>query len=213
MVEAFVNNLVRLSELLKRGENFRPVFNRSPLPFECPVRIGDSRVHGRGVFATRDIKEGDIVTFYPCDLFASRTNDTMTFWEIGDCDRSRANALVVNGDYTYNGDIIGLPEKTENPWFLGHMLNDATRITAHTRGALAKQAIVYTRCSMAKQNTVFKEFKIADKICTVGLQTTRDVKSGEELLVCYGAPYWLSKNHGKIDEDRLLTDICRIMNV
>lgn len=211
MVDAFVNNLMRLSELLKRSESFLPVFNRSPLPFECPVRIDNSRVHGKGVFATRDIKEGEIVTFYPCDLYMSDTDATRTYWRIGDCDRGRVMELATNGDYTYGGTIIGLPEKTEHPWFLGHMVNDGALITSRTRGKLAKQGIVYTRCSMARQNTVFKEYTISGTICTVGLQATRDIKSGEELFVCYGAPYWLSKYHGRIDTDRLFTDMSRIM--
>lgn len=32
------------------------------------VAIGESKVHGKGVFATKDIHEGDIITLYPGDI-------------------------------------------------------------------------------------------------------------------------------------------------
>ena len=39
------------------------------LPFKLTnVELKASNVHGRGVFTTRDIHEGDLLTFYPGDI-------------------------------------------------------------------------------------------------------------------------------------------------
>jgi len=188
----------------------------------CPVRIGDCGAKGRGVFATRDVKEGDVLTYYPCHIV--RTSSPIigmsskdpsyaggTWCSVSDCDHSRVGELVSSGEYTYSTtdeSFIGLPEKTDDPWFLGHMLNDSVCITSKTRGSILQQGTAYERVAVAKNNAAFEQHLRGGNLHSVSIVASRDIKCGDEVSVTYGSLYWL----GKFDKRaRLKINLARLM--
>ena len=168
------------------------------LPFKLnKVEIKDSRVHGRGVFATKVIYEGDLVTFYPGDIceFLPNGDRANPHWSgvfpserfathfgrdaIKDR-RDNAYAYDVSKNYT----IIGDPMFDSDPNYMGHFINDGAK-----PGTSDKSKPIYETISYLKTNCKFVHVQHDLQVAIVA---TKDIKPGEELFVMYGVPYWES---------------------
>ena len=163
------------------------------LPEPC-CEIKPSTVHGLGVFATRDITKGSYVTLYPADdvlfqpkswtsMLDDRSNKGMTGGLIDTCVSARYT-LKLRGEFEELSmlGVVGDPRKHDNPHYLGHMLNDAVKLSN------PEAAEVYERISALRENC-------AD-VSSEGLRfmiATRYIKAGEELFYCYGVNYWLNQ--------------------
>merc|ERR1712129_250017 len=149
-----------------------------------------------GLFATRRISPEDIVTLYPGDALryypVTETGVSPTRSGVKFADHvpsSMRNAEAVLGKYRpYAYDIdgyyaaVGLPELSQNPAYQGHMCNDGA--TLQPGGALSK----YTSDSTANNNASLE--CLLDGLVVV--IASRVIEEGEEVLVSYGAEYWMT---------------------
>ena len=163
--------------------------------FEPPVcEIRASQKHGLGVFATRDIGPCELLTFYPAD--------EVLWWP--DYSETPAHALSTGLqlealhellDYSasvgecagHPMEILGDPTNIEDPWFLGHMANDACQMTKPHQGE------IYEKASEAGANAAICDYHMGHGSKKMGLFSRRPIQKGEEITVHYGRSYWERK--------------------
>jgi hypothetical protein len=157
------------------------------------VRIGESEGRGKGIFATHDIPDGSIITFYPADMceiydqnsrYLYYSEKMIEFTQ--DCEEVgqeifRDSVVEYSLDLDSNRKIVALKTNTSNEAFLGHIAND---------GAVdfsSKKA--YLTSSIRAHNCVV--MKIPDQSSfLVALVATRNIVAGEEIFRTYSTMYW-----------------------
>jgi hypothetical protein len=180
----------------------RETFSRSPVLGELvpsPVRLGDSPISGNGLFATRDIQAGEILTFYPCDVYIDKVAEGGSPGKVlvtcaNVADRSRVQALVADATYRFDDRdfaFIGDPKMNRDPWFLGHMANDSVCIKGNGDQDL-QRAIIYTKCALQHGNAEFTPVRHRHHTVSIGIESVRSISAGDEILVGYGPAYWLA---------------------
>lgn len=147
-----------------------------------------SEISGKGVFASRNIKAGELITLYPANAIkkeirkgfyrylqrlapGSEPIDKMGELEIKALHPYRTNI-------TENIFIIGDPKRTNEPGFLGHMINDPIYNNKITKEE-------YTQ-NIFKANAA----PVIVKKCGVVIIASKDIKKTEEIGIAYGWPYW-----------------------
>jgi len=180
----------------------------------CPVRVGRSNIHGQGVFAARDILAGETVTFYPVDGVESLK--TKTTRVLSPVNVSRSRLVDVRQSYSCGvhcgvhvggsevHSIIGEPKINADMRQVGHLLNDGcpfkmpkfdSENSMPTFGwhvAFFRRQKIHRTVSALANNIAFKK---TDGSLTVRMVATKDIASGEELLVSYGVEYWIGRSH------------------
>ena len=174
------------------------------------TRIAPSTIKGaeRGLYATRDIAVGELVTLYPGDALAiwsseegarrdgskasvsfSVTAAPASEWASGFralrpgfIDRAWEYGVRISEVRA----IIGDPANTSDSAYLGHMANDAAMCV---RPGTAAQA--YTIKSEAAANVMLDSLTM--KGCHHAMVATRDIANGAEIFLSYGKSYWLSR--------------------
>ena len=156
------------------------------LPEAC-CEVKDSPVHGMGVFALRNIRIGEYITLYPADGIgfqpkAWRRNPHLAHAQVlvGDMDHATA-ARHTLGIHTEDAGLvtaIGDPSKYDNPHYLGHMINDAVKLSS------PDSVHVYLRVSRLRENCI-------DAQNLNVMVASRDIQAGEEIFYSYGVKYWL----------------------
>ena len=154
---------------------------------EAPCEARPSKIHGIGVFATRDIEPYTFITMYPCDgmgwqLEGMRADQAcgLGWCPMDKALRSRYSQELPGPRGVSQVDIVGDPALHDDPRFLGHMINDA---------AVCKKAShigVYRAVILKKCNCMF-----SPDLCAHF--STKAIAAGEEILSCYGAEYWLAR--------------------
>ena len=82
--------------------------------------------------------------------------------------------------------VLGDPAETHDPAYLGHMLND---------GAICPtEALRMTYVSESTRARNVEPVQLEG--CHLAIVATRDLRRGEELVITYGAPYWLAQLGG-----------------
>jgi len=166
-------------------------------PIFDKVELKASTTHGRGVFAKQDIKEGEIITLYPPDIIVqyplgrSNTKSMVTtrvsnrMPESMDTEEKAVKEYLEQWQYKFeidkNYSIVGHPDHTDNPTYLGHMIND--RFSCDFDKITPDK---YLRLSLAKANA---QFQSIDGVCIVAV-ATKDIPCGEEVYVSYGPSFW-----------------------
>lgn len=161
------------------------------------VELKPSTTHGRGVFAKQDIKQGEIITLYPADIIVQyplgrSNNKSMATARVSNrmpesihTEEKAVKEYLQQWQYKFeidkNYSIVGHPDHTDNPTYLGHMINDRfscdfNKITP----------AMYIQLSLAKANA---QFQSIDGVCIVAV-ATKDISSGEEVYVSYGPSFW-----------------------
>lgn len=172
-------------------DDHNPIGNRTFAGLLDVVEIRSSPVHDRGVFAKRDIKKGELVTFYPGDsvvfkIYEETNHDNMThqamismmnfdmqFYTESFLNRYRFN---VNEEYY----IVGNPNHILDNAYIGHIIND---------GAILDDKNDTRKYTM--------ETRVKCNVGAISLQglhmaivANRDIKKDEEIFMPYGAEYW-----------------------
>jgi hypothetical protein len=153
----------------------------------CSCEVRDSPVHGRGLFATYPIANGDVITLYPADIPASYEDDNIRyklppeghpFFTSAD---DLQDYTIELKDFVLVGDPLSIQEGDST--YLGHMINDGMKCTS---SAGEKS---YNLLSPMIANAGF--CLISESfICVVA---TRDITANEEIFVSYGETYWQRK--------------------
>lgn len=171
-------------------------------PDSC--RVGPSPLHGNGVFANRDIAQGEIVTLYPED-YSLRHNDVSQGASVTiHVEQLNSNAnrnLKINilEDYAIDISVLsdddgvlcklsGDPALTTRGW-LGHLLNDCAALPENSTSA---DLCTYLSKSTTDYNCVFHHFMKLGKP-HVAVISIRPITIRKEVLVSYGSVHWETK--------------------
>ena len=166
------------------------------------VEVKISSVHGKGVFATKPIKYGEIITFYPGDSanyipeanehepshivicrLSSRVKELLNSKDI-----EKDASMLYNTYGQYNCkisdyySITGHPQLDKDPSYTGHLIND--RYVCDFKKITPS---VYLELSAKKTNAIFKNLKNNTHVSVIA---RRDIIPGEEIFVTYGIEYW-----------------------
>jgi SET domain-containing protein len=161
------------------------------------ISIQKSSIHGLGVFATENIKKGQIITFYPVNSYG--TTHTKIYSDTGVLDE---NYKITLGNLM----IYGNPNQTDNKLFLGHMVNDSAsfEINKNASNKQIKNAICRYILE-SKNNALMKSDKHKSAIYHLA---TKDILKGEEILSTYTPTFWLKTPCNQLKGDNLRqTDI------
>ena len=155
-----------------------------------PVEARESPIHGKGVFATKDVGPGQMLTLYPPDALA------FSFLERGagealivspglDVDKQEAteargtHAFTLETSGGLRASIVGFPRLCDDPAYLAHMANDPV--------GRAPSELEYNKKARAKGNAILVPFHCC--LC-VALVALRQIPAGEEVLAPYNHKYW-----------------------
>lgn len=173
--------------------------NPFPLKYNN-VEIRESKIHGKGLFATKNIPKNVIITYYP--VHATWENN---IYKIFDEDPI-LKKNIVNINNTYSKEIgqdiriIGNPNNLSNKLLLGHMINDASgnvyenidfekmKDIREFKNLIAKYYIDGSK----KRNCELVTLNNNKVSCVI---TTREIKMGEELMTYYDPFYWFQYNY------------------
>lgn len=165
----------------------------NPLPLKChDIRLGPSLTHGLGLFSTAKIAAKTVITYFPAHGIYD--NDEKKFITVS-CELEKYRA-----DYSFTlpggrYQIVGNPEKTDNPLLLGHMINDA-----NSNPFNLDETVIQTRNGIARymSNLNKNNCRPGMKSGTlIYIMTCRDIEEGEELLMAYGPAFWYCLTTGK----------------
>jgi hypothetical protein len=98
--------------------------------------------------------------------------------------RERDYEIEVDSNF-WPTSLLGDPTKLDDIAYFGHMLNDGATCDCNEKGAKADYSIHSSRLRNAKQ--------VCASGCHAAIVITRDVAAGEELLLTYGASYWVHR--------------------
>ena len=147
----------------------------------CRAHVGGSTIEGagNGLFASRDIAAGELITFYPGDVIESGEPAGRSEYEVH-FQLGGVESVLVIGDASLAGDAA----------YLGHMSNDCGRCL--TPAAMREYAL--TAAAHANSDHLALE---GSHIATVA---SRQIAMGEELFVSYGPGYWLTRQGYSAEE-------------
>ena len=175
-----------------------------PFPQSCPVSIKNSN-YGRGLFANRDISNGEIVCIYPCHSIVYKSNSEKSI-----CISLEDDLPDISYAFELDKDICiyGSPNMYMNEWFSGHLANDlcydSNELKDNPTDLDAGQWICKYDLNMVNRaNVKYDTFMYRHyKFCF--LKAIRYIPSGEEISVPYRQSYWLSKKGRKgVSKDEL----------
>lgn len=169
---------------------------KNGLPFLNCLEIKDSTIHGKGVFANRDIPLGMVVGIYPCHgiiednkyfsfgeyiSYVEKYKETKTETEL--------EKYKICVDMNNNIFIFGIPE-IQNDYLVGHLINDSCSFVNDLFNitdvkTFSKPFERYLINSLSKNNCVFVKY-----LGLVYIKTIKLIKSGEELVTSYDIGYW-----------------------
>lgn len=155
----------------------------------APVELKDSSIHGKGVFATRDINIGEIVTFYPCDYVLVKIPKSNDHIQLG-----KGSEFIHTGKLPDNilryahttkhpiprMTIVGDPLCIDDSNYLGHMCNDGAK--SHCK----RDQMVYKSISAQKMNAFLGPI---DGF-VFPIVAMKNIPKGTEILIHYGEDYW-----------------------
>lgn len=155
----------------------------------APVEVRDAGAKGRGVFATRDIKKGEVVTMYPAhavgiDHYEKRGNTT---WEMS---LPNMGDHIVDYIWTVKKGInIAGAKYVTYPATCGHIINYAASVDL-VKEILAKGSGGKRSKQYAKDSTKGSNVKCEFQHNVAAIRASKDIARGDELLISYGALYW-----------------------
>jgi len=173
------------------------------IPSVCnKVIVKESPIHDRGVFATRQINKGEIITFYPC-------HDV----EHDDCIFTPCNEKYKDFDFHYDYSITlneaGLDmnihsdqNEYSNMCLVGHIVNDpcpkdVIEYIEKSNNTYENMLRYYIETNKRENSELFR---IGNFVAVVAL---RDIMVDEEILAKYDYLYW--KTHSK-DHNGFMTE-------
>jgi hypothetical protein len=190
-LDQFISLMTVLTEQLtkKRDITERMILGVShgkvPLPWQlnsCEVRPSK---HGRGVFATKDIKQGDIITYYPAHFYGKvHSHGFLKGHQLDE------DSITYIAEYAFdspNGNhYVGDPKQDTDANFLGHLINDFYPDPVEELEATGKSILKYLLHGTKLRNVEFVEGQYS-----VAIRAVKDIKKDDELLIAYSPVYWV----------------------
>eukprot|EP00746_Dinoflagellata_sp_MGD_P115096 gnl/MRDRNA2_/MRDRNA2_51339_c0_seq1.p1 gnl/MRDRNA2_/MRDRNA2_51339_c0~~gnl/MRDRNA2_/MRDRNA2_51339_c0_seq1.p1 ORF type:complete len:275 (-),score=28.33 gnl/MRDRNA2_/MRDRNA2_51339_c0_seq1:9-833(-) len=166
--------------------------------------VASSSIHGQGVFATRNLGVGEVVTLYPGDAIryypvtasgVSESRSGVLFGKHVHANDQDAELLRREfADYQYDVDgyyaVVGLPHLIHDSTYIGHMCNDGAPRAAEIDWAAQYQSVKDDEWYQpSRNNATFKS--ILDAL--IAIVATKPIMKDEEVLVTYGEAYWSTR--------------------
>jgi hypothetical protein len=174
------------------------------------VEVAESSITGagKGLFATKNIKAGSIVSFYPAHTLGVESGDQVIFVSRDEADKqyfrdyppdassylhatdqpifNRPSFLADLGAETKDSPLYldVNPNREVSPAWVSHYINDGAIMPENTEAGVS----VYYTESKTKKNCIHVPFGPSPIIATVA---TKKIKKGEELFTSYGCVYWI----------------------
>ena len=159
------------------------------------AKVGKSKIHGRGLFATEDIKEGETIYDYGGYDFCQKCMLT-NLLPGGLLERCEPYVLGEIETRFYCGD-----PNIEEPW--GYLMND------HWKPNIPK-----SQNPLDHLDEIINYANNSEMICSVHLRrkcvARRDIKKGEELTCSYGYLYWAKYAMEETLPPRVVSVLCFI---
>ena len=160
----------------------------------CRVSPSTRTAAGNGLFATRDIRVGELITMFPADaiLFRDAEMEEVSGVIYGNAPTARSSSLTGDAARSYEirvsslHSIVGDSSMINDSAYLGHIANDGACLTEGDD----KSRTLYSQRSADDANGVFRDLYQG---CHMGLFSLRPIPNGEEIFVSYGEGYWLSR--------------------
>ena len=159
------------------------------------VEVKESPISNNGVFATKLIRSGELITLYPIHWL--QYNKEEYIYSKSHFDKEIEKKDIENYSFEINDNktIIASHKIYDDPTFLGHKINDAaTNFTSRD---------LYLSSGHERENAEFYEYEFC-----VFIRAIKDIQIGEEILVMYGESYWFNKSEVYL---RWVDDIDSIM--
>lgn len=159
---------------------------------------------GRGLFATRDIADGELITLYPGDVMLAWETTVGDFGTSGDVgvlfgthvrkedqkktadrlttDSARAYELKIGGRHS----VVADPFLVDDAAYLGHLANDASSLNSRDKASVDE----YVEASNQGHNAAHLVLEGSHFVTLA----TRSIGEGEEIFVSYGYSYWFSRS-------------------
>ncbi|CAJ1909308.1 unnamed protein product [Cylindrotheca closterium] len=170
---------------------------------------------GLGLFASKNIKAGSIVSFYPAHtlgiehgdefLFVSNTDQNREYFQQHPPDTSSYLHATDQPIFNRPSFMSSIPEIKEAPVYLdvnpnvpvspawvSHYINDGATLRENSIAGVED----YYRNSKASKNCIHVPFGPSPIMATVA---TKKIKKGQELFTSYGCVYWIGVQYR--DED------------
>ncbi len=178
---------------------------------EESVRVDQSTIPaaGLGLFASRGVPVGSVLTFYPVHALGLNFRDGSTYLHSREGhDHIKfvyvlslvGNRPIMGIDLDEGFDGMGFgdaipddPDRASSPAWQCHRINDRAVISENT----PESAMEYYHASLGRQNAAFLPF--GPSPITVAM-ATKDIPAGQDIFTCYGRGYWL----GVVERDREL---------
>ena len=145
-----------------------------------PVVVGASPLHGRGVFATRDIAEGELLTLYPPDGLAYFQGGRVQCISDADDEHETFMMRFYAQQLSQTVQLLGDPDQDQDPAYIGHLINDSV-------GPPGSRSPEELEAAWALHNarpvSVYTQVEVA-------FVATRPIEKGDEILTTYGSCYW-----------------------
>lgn len=161
------------------------------------VEIKESTIHGckEGLFATEDIKENEVITFYPAHCVADYNMINNKNKNL--CKHYFPENMIFTTDNNYKlkindrYSIIGNSKEISNMKLLGHIINDSNTCDIDTTEINEDEIKNKVQKYITESNNNCSVI-INEDIGICYIKTLKPVKKGEEFLMSYNAPHWLT---------------------
>ncbi len=154
------------------------------------AEVRKSEIHGNGVFAKRDIKINEIITFYPAhilQLYIGNDESILAFSNKIKEKYGNDSINHINNHYRYScnnrNELIGDPTINDNSNYLGHIINDSIM---HNKTKKSRK--LYNKLSNTQANCDFNNLE--PYYLYIPIISKKFIKKDEELYVSYGVQYW-----------------------
>lgn len=159
------------------------------------VELKESKRHGKGIFATKDLKVGDVITLVPIDYYCIKRNENSYYFYNStlmnqlnyEGKKDEENFTDICNHFKFKIDnnrfAVSLPHNTDSNAFLGQYTNDAT-INVSSREK-------YIRSSLENHNAILKQIGGKESF-VLAIVATKNITKGDEILRMYGVDYWFT---------------------
>ena len=148
----------------------------------CHVAKSSIPAAGSGVFASRDLKQGELITLYPGDGVRIEDGGSAPPLDAAILERGKDYERELGRDDD-SVSLLGDPALVHDRAYLGHMINDGATCA---REALRTAYVAESAAACNVRTTSLDA-------CHLAIVAACDMRRGEELLLAYGAGYWISR--------------------
>ena len=153
---------------------------------DAGLEVKPSR-YGNGLFATRPIAKGTLITLYPGHLIIDFMSETPRIYNFTNNDSEEdpeyavafTDKILYQGNPQYHGGLC-----------YGHMINDPCTFVGDFNQA-TKRNIHLLICRYKKQAEARANCEFHRSTYFVWIRATKNISPGEEILLSYGHRYWM----------------------